>query len=258
MKNLGIYYISLESDEKRRISLKNKFPKEFENMKHITATDGRTLASKEYFERLTTYYTKTKELLTPSEFGCGLSHIAALESFLESNNSFALILEDDIIGTDNDINKVRSIISHLSDDSFLHCGGMDGMKAVQFLYGKKSNLEDFYMLPNFSKKHLWRACSYVVTRNSAEMILAYYKQNVEVADKWGNIFKNMKLNIYVADIFHHPIDLSTSNIEESRALVKKSYSLFSLKIFAKVVSRVQNIVSSYFYSFNGYERVFKN
>lgn len=256
--DFGIYYISLETDYKRRESLYKKFPIEFTNMTHIQAIDGREQASKDYFKRLSKYYIETRKIISPGEVGCILSHIRAMEEFLKSKNDFALILEDDIIGADDDIQKVRNIFTHINNNSFIHCGGMDGRTSSKYIFGEKSDLGNIYKLPIFSQRHLWRACSYVITRESAKIILDIHKKNVVVADNWSIIFKDTGLNIYASNIFHHPIDLSDSTLESSRQIILQNVSIINFKIFIKVFNRTRNIIYSLFYKSIGYSRVFPN
>lgn len=47
------------------------------------------------------------KILTPGEVGCALSHVKALEYFLETDDSYCLILEDDIKGGDKELNELK-------------------------------------------------------------------------------------------------------------------------------------------------------
>lgn len=97
MINIPIYLVSLKDDIKRRKELEKRFPKYYSSFIHIEAVDGRKLYAKEYFDATSSFFNKHKRPMSPSELGCTLSHIKALEQFLSTDESFALILDEDII-----------------------------------------------------------------------------------------------------------------------------------------------------------------
>ena len=103
--NIPIYLVSLEQDTKRREELKLRFPNHYDDFIQINAVDGRKISAKEYYDKTIEYFIKTNKTMSPSELGCTLSHIKALEEFIKTNNNYALILEDDVIGEDKDIKK---------------------------------------------------------------------------------------------------------------------------------------------------------
>src|SRR5690606_22765699 len=92
---MKIYLISLEKDIQRRIDLEKKFLKSYQSMHWIKAINGKELSAKDYFYYTQQYFNAHKKLITPSEVGCTLSHIQTLEVFLETDEEYCLILEDD-------------------------------------------------------------------------------------------------------------------------------------------------------------------
>lgn len=124
---MRIYLISLKNDNFRREVLENQFPRTFSNFKIIDAINGREANAGEYFNNIRKFFKKTKRLLTPSEVGCTLSHLKALNSFLESNDKYALILEDDIQGNDQDILDILNIVDSIRNlDGVFIFGGQEG------------------------------------------------------------------------------------------------------------------------------------
>jgi len=68
------------------------------------------------------YVQKYHKQMSPGELGCTMSHIKALEQFLKSDNDVALILEDDIMGTDENIQKLIDLnVSSIDDNSIVMC-----------------------------------------------------------------------------------------------------------------------------------------
>ncbi|MFA7418026.1 MAG: glycosyltransferase family 25 protein, partial [Acholeplasma sp.] len=102
-KSIPIYLISLPQDVERRAVLKDQFPRYYDQFIHIQAVDGRKLPAQEYFTKTLPFLKKYNRPMTPAEVGCALSHIKALEAFLETDATHALVLEDDIIGSDENI-----------------------------------------------------------------------------------------------------------------------------------------------------------
>lgn len=105
-----IYLISLEQDIQRRSELAQRFPENYPKMHWIKAINSNGFSAKDYFSYATQYFHSHKKMITPSEVGCTLSHIKALEIFLKTDEEYALILEDDIIGEDESIKIIKSII----------------------------------------------------------------------------------------------------------------------------------------------------
>src|SRR5690554_7645668 len=102
----NIYLVSLEQDTERREKLKERFPETYNEFIHINAVDGRILSAKEYYQKTLPYFISQNKVMSPAELGCTLSHIKALEAFLQTNEPYALILEDDVIGSDQDLDSL--------------------------------------------------------------------------------------------------------------------------------------------------------
>lgn len=251
-----VYYISLEKDIGRRIEMSKKFDKEFTKMHCIEAIKGKNLPSCQYFLRMNQFFNNTKRLITPSELGCLMSHEKALQTFIDSDYKYALILEDDIIGSDSDINRIREISINLKENFFFHCGGMDPISCHKTMYGKKLITDDdYYLAANFSIQFLWRACSYAIDKNTAIQILKIYKKNQVVADEWKNILTKNHTNTYLANILHHPKDLQDSNLEQERLL---KLNVVGLKLFKqKVIAKIYVLWNIFFYKRKGYEKIYK-
>ena len=204
---IDIYLISLKKDKKRRENCKRQFPKYYNNFIQVEAIDGREIGSLKYFELINPAFYKLNKLLSPSEVGCSLSHKKVYELFLKSKANYALILEDDIIGTDEDIEKVINLTKFLNPNSIFICGGQDSYSVfVKEIYN------NFYILSKYS--NLTRACSYIITKNSAKSILNMQNEILDIADNWQRLAQNF--DVYFSDIFTHPLDLETSNIQKER------------------------------------------
>lgn len=232
VNQLPVYVISLSNNVHRRKSLERKFKYSSTYFQYIDAVNGGHLQAKEYFSSLLHLYHSQGRLMTPSEVGCALSHVEALKVFLGSKNSHALILEDDVIGTDESIADIRNIAPKLPENSILIAGGQDGIKSP-YLLGKAS-IEGTSELAELSFDYIYRACCYVVTRESAKLILEQQSAILTIADWWGVILKNTGIKIYYKSLMQHPLDLADSNLELDRVALsnkKDRKGFFSKELF---------------------------
>lgn len=218
---LSVFLVSLEADEARRSALCRSAPELFADAVCVKAIDGRKLDAKHYYSKITGEFIRCGRLMSPAELGCTLSHIRALELFLESNTEKALIIEDDLIATDSDYAEVKRYVQYMSEHSLYICGGQDGLNSQKYLYGKALNNEKtLFKLSAFSKRYVLRTCCYVVTRSVARHILAIHEDGPTIADNWGRICGS-EINVLFSTSFCHPLDMNLSHIESERHLRKK-------------------------------------
>lgn len=263
---MNIYLVSLEQDYKRRDLLKDRFPQCYESFIHIQAIYGKEISASDYFNYCSKYFEKHKRLLTPGEVGCTLSHIDALKSFLDTSDDYALILEDDVIGSDADITETLKILSEEKKFNGLFLlGGQEGIQYEKYILGKKLNQKniprEIYEIPKFSSKFLFRTCCYIVSREFAEHILNFHRENFNVADAWFEILNNTEFYFYYSSIFKHPLDLSNSHIEKERS--KDNEPNFFKRVirqgvFWKIKNRLKNDFQRSYLIFLGYENIFKD
>jgi glycosyl transferase family 25 len=215
-KKVPIYLVSLTQDIQRREALKQRFPKNYPHFIHIEAVDGRQLTAKEYYNQTLDYFIKSNRTMSPAELGCTLSHIRVLEGFIKTDSQYALILEDDIEGSDDDIQKIFSLTQALMSNSLVLCGGQLDIKGKKYRFGKKTNIKELYEVYPLSYPYIYGTCCYVVTKKSANKILEYHKNSLTIADGWNDFFKDTDIKIYYANLLSHPLDLSNSHIEQYR------------------------------------------
>ena len=215
--NFAIYLISLDQDTARRQTLQQRFPETWPKITHISAIDGRQMDAGSYFRHIASSLREERQPMTPAEVGCALSHIAALEAFLESGADQALILEDDILGDDSDIQRALSIGSSLSQHDLLICGGQEGLKSRKHQFGKRHADNEFYTLAPFSYRYTFRSCCFIIGRPAAERIVNMQKKSLRIADDWDAFFRESSFRIHLINLLSHPEDLSGSLIETERA-----------------------------------------
>ena len=254
--HIPIYLISLTKDSERRELLANRFPLFSSQFILINSVDGRELSARDYYLQILPYFKTHQRILTPSELGTTLSHVKALTTFLESNAEFALIIEDDIIGNDEDIHHLLSLAQQLDKQTLLSGGGLQGVNA-RYLLGKKTQLQDTYNTANLANPPITRACAYIVSRFVAQSILHHHQHNLTIADDWGIILNGTKIKIYYTDILQHPTDLSTSNIESERQVQEPTLigKLLGPAGFKQACLKLYREIALPFYKLAGYQKL---
>ena len=214
--SVNIYLVSMERDVERRKVIANQFPKHFANFNIIEAVDGQALDTKSYFSYLSNYYNRTKKVITPTELGCTLSHMTLLEKFLASDATHALIFEDDVIGNDKLLEQAVLLRHIIPTNALLILGCQDGLTSVRWLYGKliKNNT---YKIFKFFGRYLCRSCAYLVSKESAKFILNKHNKNIALADDFSYLIHQ---NLYFSNVFAHPIEYKSSNIESERLMLR--------------------------------------
>lgn len=259
---MKIYLISLEQDIQRRTELAQRFPKTYPNMQWVQAVNGKELTAKEYFFYTQQYFSTHRKIITPSEVGCTLSHIKALEFFLETEDEYCLILEDDVIGNDKDITYINSLVKNSKINDFVLCGGQDGLNFWKYIMAKK-NIDNLYFLPIFSMKFLFRTCSYIVNKKTARYIIKKQKKKLEIADAWYEIFEKSNISLSYLNLLNHPEDLSNSHIENERAdfyMNEKNFfkRIYKQGVFWKIYNRIRNDISRWVLILKGYKQIHKD
>lgn len=255
--SLKIYLISLEQDTQRRADLAQRFPETYSKMRWIKAINGKELSAKEYFSYAQQYFKNNKKMITPSEVGCTLSHIKALEDFLKTEEKYCLILEDDVIGSDQDIILLENIVDTLPKNSLVLCGGQEGLNFDKYILGKKFK-NNIFIVPKFSTKFLSRTCCYVVDQEAANNIIISHEVDLKVADHWYVIFRRSNINFLFFNLLKHPFDLHGSHIEcEREYFYDKSFwkRVFQQGLLWKIFNRLRNDVLLICLLLVGYKRV---
>lgn len=235
---MNIYVLSLPRDKERRGRLFQSFINKSSEFLFFDAFDKEQAQNIIISQDLKVKNTPIAMGL--SEIACSLGHKAILENMIRLNLKFALILEDDIIGIDQDIDKINMISAILPEDSILIAGGLDGLKSVKNLYGICINEElKVYKIPRLYYRYLARTCCYLITYTIAQQIIKKQTQALERADNWEYLLDQCE-HVYYSPILKHPIDLENSHIELERQ-TKKGKSIL------KIILREGVFFSCYFF-----------
>lgn len=114
-----IYLINLDGSDERLETATTCLSHQGIDFRRISAFDGRKIDPVGYPE-----YDEVKALsymgrkLAGGEIGCYFSHVNCAKTFLESDADYAVILEDDMIPTENLMSKIEQMLEKLRDQTW--------------------------------------------------------------------------------------------------------------------------------------------
>lgn len=247
---MNIFVLTLYKDICRRKLLKESFPIFYDHFNFFYGFTKIDHSSMFFFN---------KSDMTNAEILCALGHIEILNKVVASDCKSALILEDDIIGSDDLIQKIFDTYNTLPLGSVLIAGGHEGVKAFENLYGFQYS-SCVFKIPRTYYRYLSRACCYVVTKEIASEIINLQKRRLVVADQWDVLLNNVD-NVYYSSILKHPISLEDSNIEMERKNKRAGgmvYSVFREGVVKSFYYYLRKKITKAMALVNGYEKVIKN
>lgn len=245
---MKIYLISLEGDKQRRDLLKNKFPDHWDKFTWVKAIDASDAKNQTIANNYASYC--PQNAMRPLSLGekcCAISHIQCLQYFLETDEPYCIIIEDDIEGCDSDFIEALSIVKELPrDPAVVVLGGQQGMKNAKYLSGHLQD-DNFWEIPAQSLPFLTRACCYALNRKSAKKLLESQNSCLRRSDIW-EYYSGLGIKFFYSNIFKHPIDLKNSHLEAERGgagvarkIITDGISNISARSFSKIVVLI-NIV----------------
>jgi len=246
-----MYLVSLKSDYIRREKIAINFPSNFKKIIHFEAINGKMLTVSSFFSYSSIAYQSHNKFLTPGEVGCTLSHLGVLNKFLETNEEYCLVLEDDIIGNDNHLFQIEKIIDNIDLNGVINFRNQNGFGFEKFILGKEMSIKGLYQIPRFSAKFILGTCAYCIDRNSAKKIIDFHEKYFNVADCWGDILRLSDINLYYFPLINHPEDDFSSNIEQERSLFYKKKGFFSRNVNRFIF---MYFIKIYFFIF-GYNKI---
>ncbi|TCM68136.1 glycosyl transferase family 25 [Acinetobacter calcoaceticus] len=252
---MQIYIISIEDEDSPRWEKFIQQP--FFQHPNITyqkiGIKGAEVPTKQYFDLAVKGRSKP---LSPGELGCTLSHLKALELFLNTNDKYALIFEDDaIIPQDLSLVDLSTAIEQqtLPNNLLFSLGGIQ-MKESRKVRGEFKddflNKKVLKVIPDFYHRVCY-AFAYIVDRSMAETLINYHKQ-IRKADDWGYLYDfDCSSHLYMTYLVDHPqidadeTDPMLSCLAEERSksadLKKSNYGTPIKKNLAKIFAKKYQI-----------------
>lgn len=238
---MKIYMISLKRDIERREQMQKKFPRYYPKFHIIDAVDAKDESSAEIIQKYDKPCPHDKRRpLTKGEKCCAISHLLALEDFLQSGDERCIIIEDDIIGTDDDFDEAISLLQTENPLGLTVLGGQEGLRNSKYIIGSRRS-SGLWELSKIARRFLLRTCCYSIDIATANAISSSQLGHLSRADNWSRIL-SARVTFFYTEKFKHPVELDKSNLESERkvdSLIKNIHQDGLIKIttniFAKIV-----------------------
>jgi len=171
------YMISL-NDCTEKIKYLNKFGIETILVKGV---NGKTIPEKDIVKRVSNFY---KTFGPKSAIGCAISHMNTWKLFLETNDEYAIIFEDDVVLEDNFVEKLEIALQDVPktyDILYLGCGGCDNEQKINIIkiansftmlphtFNKEEKITDNISIPSAA----FFTHAYILSRKGATKLLKY-------------------------------------------------------------------------------------
>lgn len=183
---MKVYYINLDRSPGRQRFMERQLKAQGLDFSRVRARDGSKIRLSDVadMEKLE----KWSDLLTPNAVGCALSHIDAYRRLLDSRDSHALILEDDVALLDGFAEVARDCADKMPKDSvaLLYFHG----DTKRFLRDNAIGLANGRSL--MAAETEWSAYAggaYVIHRDTAKRIIDYNTPVTTTSDSWGLFMK---------------------------------------------------------------------
>jgi len=211
------YVLSLPDDTTRRAALFAQFPHHAKEFEIVAAVDGRK--EKPAFHQPLCRFDQNRPLI-PTEIACTLGHLHVYEKIIAEDNdhgAFYLILEDDVLGTTEHMQRISQIAPSFPEKSLVILGGQQGMYRAKHLHGYPFQDKNVYKIPRFQRRNITRAACYLIDVAMVSHLHQQHQQCLTRIDHWAWLTRHCA-HVYYAPILAHPVQNHTnSHIEAQRA-----------------------------------------
>ena len=184
---MEVYVINLKDAVERKISITRQLEKLDIPYELFEAINGRSLSDDELAEKVDMgEVRKHPDWLTKGALGCALSHIAVYKKIVESNSEWNLILEDDVVVSD----ELKNILSHIEKNGQVYKNNLNLLYSLSKYGPIKLSSEivhtiGLYNVHKVLNKTPGGAGAYIIHRRVAASFLSM-KEKIKVApDAWS-------------------------------------------------------------------------
>ncbi len=230
---LNAYVINLDRSTDRWNTIKPKLDMMHIPYYRLSAVDGKAIPNETL--RMSADDNKSKELfgrlLKGAEIGCYLSHYFAIQDFMASSSSYALILEDDLDFSPQELTRVIQDLLHVKDKwdiaNLYTTGGVRKHKTVTTLPRDERSLVYFT-----TRTHM--AVAYLLNRKAGQALLQKSLPVVLPYD-WV-IIREWDLGIKYRGVLpivgkHHDLNYSNISSDKRPLSAESGYSRYTSQMF---------------------------
>ncbi|EAV7066399.1 glycosyltransferase family 25 protein [Salmonella enterica subsp. arizonae serovar 63:z36:-] len=199
---INVYVISLEDEFLRRNIMCEQLNGPFTFINAVDLRKIKSITITKYLNNDKLPYPKVRTNLTNGEIGCALSHLKALNKFVEDEGEYALILEDDAILPTNYLDVINNICSNSKgywDFLLLGYSKLDVSETSSFYKMEPINI--LQKINNISIGEPWKnwtsgTVAYLVSKQAARRFIEVHNRKIfTVADDWAFFKGNFDFKI---------------------------------------------------------------
>lgn len=183
---MRVYVINLKRSTERRKNIEAQLKRLGVQYEIIEAVDGRNMSEEEF-----NHIVSLPEEFTKSQAGCQLSHNKVYTRMQENRDDIALVLEDDVLITDN---KFKELLNRLENQvnkqkitllTYYWCRD-NNLKLSKKNPEQKITAADSYQVCTPHEIHgIGRAAAYILSKETAKSILDFHTPKLICqADSW--------------------------------------------------------------------------
>jgi GR25 family glycosyltransferase involved in LPS biosynthesis len=181
LSGINIYVINLERSPHRKDFMEKQFTKYgITNYKFVKAVDGKkvsNLTRDVYSDNSRVVKYNYDKNVTEYELACMLSHLVTIKNFLDTNNPYCLILEDDV--TFDFLPHWKSSVQDVIN--FVETQTAKDPWNIISLFDSSSNVN--YSVNKYRPIKDWSTASYIINRKGAKILMdAFYDTDNEEYD----------------------------------------------------------------------------
>lgn len=242
------FVINLERSIERRTSIIKQLEDLHINYEIINAVDG-SLLTKEYIDSINTKKTikiNNGRPLTHGEIGCAESHKKAYEKIIQDKLLGAVIIEDDIVLSSNEILHICDLVSKkIKKKTVVLLGVLPNIQVVPCVWHKIKLNERYSIIK--SKTPLRGAWAYYINFEAANSFIKKYPKIISVSDQWERFSKQFRLRLLQPNLLNHEYTHGSEidNLNNRDYSLEKNNSFFNTKIFKKIRRFYRIYVSQY-------------
>ncbi len=161
--DIPVYVINLDSSKERLALIEKSAENSKLRLRRVAAIDGKELTASEIVEKVDVRFFERNhgKRVLPTEIGCYLSHLKALDAVINQAEDFAVIVEDDVVFYP----EIQSFLTQVTAIS-----GWDAIKLVNHrtrAYVLHRPINDHYSIGRCAHGPCGSAAAYIVTRIGA-------------------------------------------------------------------------------------------
>lgn len=217
------YIITIKSDDNRE--LQDKFCRLKKLLSTVDIWKAKTpadISSTEYFHLSLHAIRERRRILSPVETASTLSHFEIMKHFISGSAKFLAVFEDDVIIPEG-LGKcdIDNVINKMGPADIVIAGCQEGINNE--LWGQKiSDNPDVFILSSFSRREVKRSTAYFCGRQAVELAIQNQINSFNFSDDFDSL-GNTKGKLLFAKLFSHPIDITSSYLENQRNLADQAF-----------------------------------